>query len=95
MTVGELSAVGRAAILVPFALAANNHQELNARVVERAGGAVVVTENELSPERLAGAISEILADPARAARMGAAAKALAMPEATKTIVDLVERIQRI
>ena len=95
MTIGELAAVGRAAILVPFAAATNNHQELNARVVERAGGAVVITENELSPERLAGAIGEILADSQRAARMGAAAKTLAMPQATKIIVDLVERIQRI
>ena len=95
MTIGELAAIGRGAILIPFAAATNNHQELNARVVERAGGAVVITENELSPERLAGAINEILADPQRAARMGAAAKTLAMPQATKTIVDLVERIQRI
>ena len=35
MTIGELAAVGRAAILVPFAAATNNHQELNARVVEQ------------------------------------------------------------
>jgi UDP-N-acetylglucosamine--N-acetylmuramyl-(pentapeptide) pyrophosphoryl-undecaprenol N-acetylglucosamine transferase len=95
MTVSELSAIGRAAILVPFAAATNNHQELNARVVERAGGAVVITESELSPEKLAAAISDILGDPQRAARMGAASKTLARPEATKTIVDLVERIQRI
>ena len=95
MTIGELSAIGRAAILVPFAAATNNHQELNARVVERAGGAVVLTEAELTPERLAGAITDALADPQRAARMGAASKALAMPEATKTIVDLIEKIERI
>jgi UDP-N-acetylglucosamine--N-acetylmuramyl-(pentapeptide) pyrophosphoryl-undecaprenol N-acetylglucosamine transferase len=94
MTIGELAAVGRAAILVPFAKATNNHQEINARVVEKAGGALVITERELSPERLAAAISEIISDPARAARMGAAAKTLAAPEATKTIVDLIERIQR-
>ena len=94
MTVGELAAVGRAAILVPFAAATNNHQELNARVVERAGGAVVITEAELTPERLAGAIGEIVSNPERAARMGAAARTIATPEATKTIVDLIERIQR-
>jgi UDP-N-acetylglucosamine--N-acetylmuramyl-(pentapeptide) pyrophosphoryl-undecaprenol N-acetylglucosamine transferase len=94
MTIGELAAIGRAAVLIPFAAATNNHQELNARVVERAGGAVVITENELSPERLAGAISEILSDPQRAARMGAAAKTLAVPDATKKIVDLVEKIER-
>lgn len=95
MTIGELAAVGRAAILVPFAAATNNHQELNARVVERAGGAVVITEPELSPERLAAAISDVLLDPQRTARMGGAARTLALPEATKTIVDFVERIQRI
>jgi UDP-N-acetylglucosamine--N-acetylmuramyl-(pentapeptide) pyrophosphoryl-undecaprenol N-acetylglucosamine transferase len=94
MTIGELAATGRAAILVPFAAATNNHQELNARVVERAGGAVVITEAELSPERLAGAISEIVADPERAVRMGKAARLLATPEATRSIVDLIERIQR-
>lgn len=94
MTVGELCAAGRAAILVPFAAATNNHQELNARVVERAGGAVVITEKELTPERLAAAITDILGDPQKAARMGEASRTLATPDATKKIVDLVERIQR-
>jgi UDP-N-acetylglucosamine--N-acetylmuramyl-(pentapeptide) pyrophosphoryl-undecaprenol N-acetylglucosamine transferase len=94
MTIGELSATGRGAILVPFAAATNNHQELNARVVERAGGATVITEAELSPERLAAAISEIASDPERAARMGRAAQSLATPDATRNIVDLIERIQR-
>jgi UDP-N-acetylglucosamine--N-acetylmuramyl-(pentapeptide) pyrophosphoryl-undecaprenol N-acetylglucosamine transferase len=94
MTVGELCAAGRGAILVPFAAATNNHQELNARVVERAGGAVVITEKELTPERLAGAISSILGDAERSARMGAAAKSLATPDATKKIVDLIDEIQR-
>jgi UDP-N-acetylglucosamine--N-acetylmuramyl-(pentapeptide) pyrophosphoryl-undecaprenol N-acetylglucosamine transferase len=94
MTVGELAAIGRAAILVPFAAATNNHQELNARVVERAGGAVVITEAELTPERLASAIGEIVSNPERAARMGEATRTIATPEATKTIVDLIESIQR-
>jgi UDP-N-acetylglucosamine--N-acetylmuramyl-(pentapeptide) pyrophosphoryl-undecaprenol N-acetylglucosamine transferase len=93
MTIGELSATGRAAILVPFAAATNNHQELNARVVERAGGAVVITEPELSPERLASVITEIVNDPERAYRMGNASKTLALPAATKNIVDLIEKIQ--
>ena len=87
MTIGELAALGRAAVLIPFAAATNNHQELNARVMERAGGAVVVTEPELTPERLAAAIASV--DPRR---MGAAAKALAAPEATKKIVDTIEKI---
>ena len=94
MTIGELSAIGRAAVLVPFAAATNNHQELNARVVERAGGAVVITEAQLTPERLAAAITEIVSDPERARRMGGSSRALASPDATARIVDFMEKIQR-
>jgi undecaprenyldiphospho-muramoylpentapeptide beta-N-acetylglucosaminyltransferase len=94
MTVGELAAVGRAAILIPFAAATDNHQELNARAVEQAGGAQVITERELSPERLAFSITGILSDSGRAERMGAAARTLATPDATKKIVDLLEKIER-
>lgn len=94
MTIGELAAAGRAAILVPFAAATNNHQELNARVVEKAGGALVITESELSPERLGLAVAEIINDPDRASRMGTAAKTLASPDATKSIVELIEKIAR-
>ena len=92
MTVGELAAAGRAAIFIPFAAATNNHQELNARVVEKAGGGVVITESELTPERLAAAISDVVSDPAKARRMGGAAHTLATPEATKRIVDTIEEI---
>ncbi len=94
MTVGELAAAGRAAILIPFAAATDNHQELNARAVEQAGGAVVITERELSPERLAFAITGMISDPERTVRMGSAARALATPDATKKIVDLLEKIER-
>jgi len=92
MTIGELAAAGRAAILVPFAAATNNHQELNARVVERAGAAIVITEAQLTPERLGLTIAEIINDPDRAARMGGAARTLAAPDATKKIVDLLEKV---
>jgi UDP-N-acetylglucosamine--N-acetylmuramyl-(pentapeptide) pyrophosphoryl-undecaprenol N-acetylglucosamine transferase len=94
MTVGELAAVGRAAILIPFAAATDNHQELNARAVELAGGAMVITERELSPERLGFAITEIVSDSDRTARMGTAARTVAAPDATKKIVDLLEKIER-
>ena len=94
MTLGELAAAGRPAILVPFAAATNNHQELNARAVERAGGAIVITEAQLTPERVALAIAEIINDPDRAGRMGAAAQSLARPDAARFIVDLLEKIEK-
>ena len=94
MTIGELAAAGRPAILVPFAAATNNHQEINARAVEKAGGAVVITEAELTPERLARTITELMTGSGRLEQMSAAAKALAVPGATKNIVDFIETIQR-
>src|SRR5262249_9499030 len=94
MTLGELAAAGRAAILVPFAAATNNHQELNARVMERAGGAVVITESQLSPERLAAAIADVLGDAQKPVQMGASARSLAAPDATKKITDLLVKIER-
>jgi UDP-N-acetylglucosamine--N-acetylmuramyl-(pentapeptide) pyrophosphoryl-undecaprenol N-acetylglucosamine transferase len=92
MTIGELAAAGRAAIFIPFGAATDNHQEINARVVEKAGGGIVITESELTPERLAAAINDIVSDPVKARRMGEAAHALATPEATKRIVDTIEEI---
>jgi len=94
MTVGELAAVGRAAVLVPFAAAANNHQEFNARVLEAGGGAVVITESELSAERLAEAIRSMAGDRGRLETMGAAQREMATPDAARRIVDLIDEINR-
>ncbi|MDD8020502.1 MAG: undecaprenyldiphospho-muramoylpentapeptide beta-N-acetylglucosaminyltransferase [Acidobacteriota bacterium] len=51
-TCAELIAAGKPAILVPFAAAADNHQELNARELEQAGGAEVILEKDFKPETL-------------------------------------------
>jgi UDP-N-acetylglucosamine--N-acetylmuramyl-(pentapeptide) pyrophosphoryl-undecaprenol N-acetylglucosamine transferase len=90
ITIGELAALGRAAILVPFALASDNHQEYNARSVEEKGGALVITERELSPERLADAIRSLATDPERVREMSQRFGTLGAAHATSTIVDLVE-----
>lgn len=89
LTVSELAAAGRGALLVPFAAAAGNHQEFNARSLERAGGALVLTEAEASPRRIAEVLGEVLGDPARAARMGRQARNLALPGAAARIAERV------
>lgn len=94
MTVGELAAVGRGAILVPFAAATNNHQEFNARALESAGGAVVITEAQLTAEKLAAEISALAGDPSRVEAMGRASRTAALPDATSRIVELLEEIKR-
>lgn len=85
LTVSELAAAGRGSVLVPFAAAAGNHQEYNARSLERAGGAVVLTEPEASAARVAEVLGEIVSDPERMRRMGAAAGSMALPDAARRI----------
>jgi len=90
--VAEYAAAGRAALLIPFPAATDQHQLANARALERAGAARVILQAELTPERLMGEIHELLSDPPRLIRMERAAKGLARPEAAAHIADLVEEM---
>ena len=91
-TIAELCAVGRPSLLVPFPFAADNHQEVNARVLERAGAATVLLQADLTPERLADALGALLDDTAARAHMAAAARELGRPDAARDIVDDLERL---
>lgn len=85
LTVAELAAAGRAALLIPFAAAAGNHQEHNARSLERLGGAAVMREDEVTPETLSLRLAELLSEPERLAAMGRAAATAARPDAARRI----------
>lgn len=92
-SLAELTVAKKASILVPFAAAADNHQEINARSLVKAGAAVMIRESELTPERLAGELTALL-DPARRTIMEKAAGHLGRPEAAHDLVDvLVERVE--
>ena len=81
----EIAAHGRAAILVPYPFAAADHQTSNADWMRRAGAAVVVPDAELTAERLAREVGELLGDPGRLRAMGNASAALARPDAARVI----------
>ncbi len=83
-SVWEIAAAGRPALLVPYPHATADHQTKNARYFAREGGAVLVPEPELDLARQVGAL---LADPAGLARMGAAMRALARPDAADVIAE--------
>ena len=91
-TVGEITAAGKPAIFVPFPRAADDHQNVNARALERAGAAVVVEESNLGAAYLVETIVALLGDPARLRTMSAAAKSLAHPNAVQEIAEMVERL---
>jgi len=89
-TAAELTAAGKASVLVPFARAADDHQRGNARALEAAGAARMIEEKDLTPERLAGVLTELLSDPAKLTAMEEAARTLARPDAAARVADLLE-----
>ena len=84
-SVAELCAAAKPALLVPFALAADDHQRGNAEVMAQAGVAQVLLEANLTPERLLAELCSLLSDPLRLQQMAASARTLAHPDAAERI----------
>jgi len=91
-TVAELAAAGKASILIPYPSATDQHQLHNARALERAGGARVIEQKDLQPERLVDNVMDLLGDPVKLALMEQRAKSLASPQAAARIADLIEEL---
>ncbi len=88
-TVAELCVVGRPAILVPYAHAADDHQTVNARALGEAGAAWVMAENAFTPEALTDRLGALFAAPDTLAAAAGAARALGRPDAGERLADLV------
>ncbi len=88
-TVAELAAAGKAAILVPFPGAADDHQTKNALALERNGAAKMIAERDWRPGRLLKEIRHFMERPEELERMERAARRMAKPEAAARIADMV------
>jgi UDP-N-acetylglucosamine--N-acetylmuramyl-(pentapeptide) pyrophosphoryl-undecaprenol N-acetylglucosamine transferase len=84
-SVMEIAAAGRPAVLVPYPHATGDHQAANARWMADGGAAIVLTDSELTPERLRAAVGALLDDGSRLEEMSAASRRLAKPEAAELI----------
>jgi UDP-N-acetylglucosamine--N-acetylmuramyl-(pentapeptide) pyrophosphoryl-undecaprenol N-acetylglucosamine transferase len=82
--VGEICAVGRPSLLVPYPYA-GDHQKLNAASIAREGASVWVPSAEATPERLATELRNLMNDPTRLASMAQQARRLGKPHAARTI----------
>jgi UDP-N-acetylglucosamine--N-acetylmuramyl-(pentapeptide) pyrophosphoryl-undecaprenol N-acetylglucosamine transferase len=85
MTVSEIALAGRAAIFVPYPFHRDRQQELNARVIERLGGAIIVNDDDNLGENLAAVLRELTSDPPRLIEMGRKANGAAKPNAAARI----------
>lgn len=88
LTIAEVAAAGLAAILVPFPHAVDDHQTANGAYLVDNGAALMVQQDDLSAEKLAGLLSELCAHRGRLLRMGIAARELAKPDATMQVAAI-------
>lgn len=87
LTLAELGALGKPAILVPFPHAAHDHQTFNARAFAESGAALVRVESEIDSASLAQDVERLINEPQKLTAMAAAALQQARPEACEKIVD--------
>jgi UDP-N-acetylglucosamine--N-acetylmuramyl-(pentapeptide) pyrophosphoryl-undecaprenol N-acetylglucosamine transferase len=94
-TVCELAVAGRPSILIPLAIALDDDQGQNARLLSEVGAAEVMRENVLTVEALSQALARLLGDPAQLSRMAAAARSVGKPDAAERLADVVEQTAQI
>lgn len=93
-SIADITAIGRPAILIPYAAATGDHQTANARALEDANAAIVLGESILDAETLRRDIRAILSDKSRATDMAARALSLGRPDAATSLADLVTELTR-
>ena len=93
-TIADLTVIGRPAILIPYAAAAEDHQTANARGLEAAGGAEVMPEAGFMPEALTARLAGLVSQPKRAAAMARASLGYGKPDAAERLAELVDKLSR-
>lgn len=94
-TVAEITAAGKAAIFVPFPHAADDHQLRNAESLARQGAAVLISQSELSPQKLVFTLVELFSHRDRLLQMEAAARRLSHPNAAEEIANMAAQLAKI
>ena len=88
-TVAEITAAGKPAIFVPFPRAADDHQRRNAEAIVQGGAAMMVAQQELTPERLAQVVTELFGDRKRLKEMSERSRALSHHDAAGRVAQMV------
>lgn len=93
-TIAEVTSCGLPSLQVPYPYATRRHQEANARALQRAGGASVLLDEQLSSESLATRIEGLIDHQERLQAMAERARAFGRPDAGDRLADLVEEVAR-
>ena len=92
ISLSELTALGKAAIIIPYPHATNQHQDHNARTLAEAGAAVVIPDKKLDGESLTMELNNLLNDPDRLQEMARKSKELGRPDAAARIAAWAEQL---
>lgn len=92
ITISEITTCGKPAILIPLPTAAGNHQEYNARLLERNGAAKILSNENLTGKNLMCTIENIISDKQKLASMAKASSELQNPHALKKIIDEITHL---
>ena len=86
-TLSEIAAVGRAAVLIPFPFASDNHQEKNARIFVEVGAAEILIQAATSGKDLANLIRKLLQAPTQISEMEKTVQSFYKPDAARSVVE--------
>jgi len=93
-TIFELAALGKPSILIPYPHAANQHQEINARSLVRAGGAEMINQSDLTGDGLAQTLMKYMDDRPILEKLGENAKKTGRCNAANVIADQLVKMMR-
>ncbi len=91
-TTAELIAAGKAAIMIPFPLAADDHQRKNAEALVAAGAARMILQQDLTGQTLAAELAQLVQSPDKVREMEQASRSLARGDAAAAVVDLIAEL---
>ncbi|ERI54141.1 hypothetical protein N878_12790, partial [Pseudomonas sp. EGD-AK9] len=92
LTVSELAAAGLPSFLVPLPHAIDDHQSRNAEYLAKEGAAVLLPQHATDAAKLAAQLTEVLMHLEKLTAMGATARRLAKPDATRAVVDICQEV---
>ena len=92
MTITEIATTGKPAIFIPYPFATENHQEYNAKVLEKVGAAKIILDKELNFTKLNNTINNIVKGTEILKTMGESAKKVARADVEENIYKEICRI---
>ncbi len=91
-TLAEITARGIPAILIPYPYATDKHQLKNAQILEKMGAAIIIHDDELTPQRLRGLIKKLISDKKLILKMSKKSKELGKRNAAQEITKIIRSL---